>query len=134
MTIDQGRRTRPTGGMELYAWLFMRVSGLTLIVMVLIHFAIMHVITDIQDINFAFVVKRFATPFWISYDLVDADPGLVPRPERLAHHHRRLREVAALARDVALGSVRRRIGFSCRWYGDAGYFQTRCRPRYRAIA
>jgi succinate dehydrogenase / fumarate reductase membrane anchor subunit len=70
MTIDQGRRTRPAGGLELYAWLFMRVSGLTLIVMVLIHFAIMHVINDIQDINFAFVVQRFATPFWISYDLV----------------------------------------------------------------
>jgi succinate dehydrogenase / fumarate reductase, membrane anchor subunit len=70
MAIDQGRRTRPAGGLELYAWLFMRVSGLTLIVMVLIHFAIMHVINDIQDINFAFVVKRFATPFWISYDLV----------------------------------------------------------------
>jgi succinate dehydrogenase membrane anchor subunit len=68
--IDQGRRTRPAGGLELYAWLFMRVSGLTLIVMVLIHFAIMHVINDIQDINFAFVAKRFATPFWISYDLV----------------------------------------------------------------
>jgi succinate dehydrogenase / fumarate reductase membrane anchor subunit len=70
VTIDQGRRTRPAGGLELYAWLFMRVSGLTLIVMVLIHFAIMHVINDIQDINFAFVAKRFATPFWISYDLV----------------------------------------------------------------
>ena len=70
MAIDQGRRTRPAGGFELYAWLFMRVSGLTLIVMVLIHFAIMHVINDIQDITFAFVVKRFGTPFWISYDLV----------------------------------------------------------------
>jgi succinate dehydrogenase / fumarate reductase membrane anchor subunit len=70
VAIDQGRRTRPAGGLELYAWLFMRVSGLTLIVMVLIHFAIMHVINDIQDINFAFVVKRFGTPFWISYDLV----------------------------------------------------------------
>ena len=69
MAIDQGRRTRPTGGIELYAWLFMRVSGIVLIIMVLIHFAIMHVITDIHDINFAFVAKRFATPFWISYDL-----------------------------------------------------------------
>ena len=69
MAIDQGRRTRPTGGIELYAWLFMRVSGIVLIIMVLIHFAIMHVITDIRDINFAFVAKRFATPFWISYDL-----------------------------------------------------------------
>ena len=69
MAIDQGRRIRPTGGIELYAWLFMRVSGIVLIIMVLIHFAIMHVITDIKDINFAFVAKRFATPFWISYDL-----------------------------------------------------------------
>jgi succinate dehydrogenase / fumarate reductase membrane anchor subunit len=56
--------------MELYAWLFMRVSGLILVIMVLIHFAIMHVINDIQDISFAFVVKRFATPFWISFDLI----------------------------------------------------------------
>jgi len=70
MGIEQGRRTRPTGRMELYAWLFMRVSGLILVIMVLVHFAIMHVINDIQDISFAFVVKRFATPFWISFDLI----------------------------------------------------------------
>src|SRR5262245_52736795 len=70
MAIDQGRRTRPAGGLELYAWLCMRVSGLAWLVMVLIHFAIMHVINDSHDINFAFVVKRFGTPFWISYDLV----------------------------------------------------------------
>ena len=53
-----------------YSWLFMRVSGLILVIMVLVHFAIMHVINDIQDISFAFVVKRFATPFWISFDLI----------------------------------------------------------------
>jgi hypothetical protein len=34
--------------------------GIVLIIMVLIHFAIMHVITDIRDINFAFS-KRFMT-------------------------------------------------------------------------
>ena len=59
------------------AWLFMRVSGLILVIMVLVHFTIMHVINDIQDISFAFVVKRFATPFWISFDLIMLILGLV---------------------------------------------------------
>ena len=67
---SRGRRTRPTGRKWAHAWLFMRVSGLILVIMVLVHFAIMHVINDIQDISFAFVVKRFATPFWISFDLI----------------------------------------------------------------
>ena len=68
---DRVGRSRPTeSGFELYAWLFMRVSGVVLLLMALIHLAIMHLINDIEQINYAFVAARYATPFWRIYDLV----------------------------------------------------------------
>ena len=63
-------RPRPESGLELYAWLFMRVSGVVLLFMALGHLAIMHIINNIEVIDYAFVAKRFATPFWRTYDLV----------------------------------------------------------------
>ena len=41
-----GGRPRPTGGLELYAWLFMRVSGIALLLLALGHLAIMHLINS----------------------------------------------------------------------------------------
>jgi len=68
-----GRRhgfLRPArGNFELYAWVFMRVSGVLLVVLVLAHFAIMHVFGGGLDrVNFAFVSGRWANPFWRVYD------------------------------------------------------------------
>ena len=63
-------RPRPDSGLELYAWLFMRISGVVLLFMALGHLAIMHIINNIEVIDYAFVAKRFATPFWRTYDLV----------------------------------------------------------------
>ena len=63
-------RARPDSGLELYAWLFMRISGVVLLFMALGHLCIMHIINNIEVINYAFVAKRFATPFWRTYDLV----------------------------------------------------------------
>jgi len=63
-------RARPESGFELYAWLFMRVSGLVLLLMALLHLAIMHIINNIEVINYQFVARRYATPFWRTYDLV----------------------------------------------------------------
>ena len=56
--------------MELYAWFFMRISGIVLLLMVLGHFSIMHLINNIEVINYQFVAQRFVTPFWRTYDLV----------------------------------------------------------------
>jgi len=63
-------RPRPESGLELYAWLFMRVSGVVLLVMALLHLAIMHIINNIEVINYQFVARRYLTPFWRTYDLV----------------------------------------------------------------
>lgn len=63
--------SRPRGSaFELWSWVFMRVSGLILVVMALLHFAIMHVFTPTEEVNFAFVAARFSTPFWRTYDLI----------------------------------------------------------------
>ncbi|HVA00219.1 MAG TPA: succinate dehydrogenase [Terriglobia bacterium] len=63
-------RPRPQGGIDLLAWIFMRVSGVVLLLMVLVHLAIMHIINNIEVINYHFVAQRYATPFWRTYDLV----------------------------------------------------------------
>lgn len=63
-------RPRPSGGLELYAWIFMRVSGVVLLFLALGHLTVMHVINSIEVIDYEFVAGRFATPFWRTYDLV----------------------------------------------------------------
>lgn len=63
-----GGRAKPAGGLELYAWLFMRVSGLLLLLLALGHLAIMHLIHSVDEINFAFVAGRWANPLWRLYD------------------------------------------------------------------
>jgi succinate dehydrogenase / fumarate reductase, membrane anchor subunit len=63
-------RPRPAGGKELYAWIFMRASGLALVLLALGHLVIMHLINSIDNINFEFVAQRYETPFWKVYDLL----------------------------------------------------------------
>jgi succinate dehydrogenase / fumarate reductase membrane anchor subunit len=63
-------RRRPGRGSsyELYAWVFMRVSGVFLMLLVLGHVLIVHVITDISMVNYVFVAHRWESPFWRTYD------------------------------------------------------------------
>jgi succinate dehydrogenase / fumarate reductase membrane anchor subunit len=63
-------RPRPQGGIDLLAWIFMRVSGVVLLFMVLAHLAIMHIIHNVEVINYHFVAERYATPFWRTFDVV----------------------------------------------------------------
>ena len=69
------RRKRPSQGasktsFEMYAWVFMRVSGLLLVVLVLGHLLIMNILDGgVQRINFGFVAGRWASPFWQTWDL-----------------------------------------------------------------
>ena len=64
------RRVRGRTNTELYAWLFMRVSGVLLVVLVLGHLFIMNILDGgVQRINFGFVAGRWASPFWQFWDL-----------------------------------------------------------------
>ncbi len=63
-----GGHIRPLGGLELSAWIFMRVSGVVLLFMALIHLAVMHIINNVDVIDYAFVARRYALPFWRIYD------------------------------------------------------------------
>ncbi|MEO6880447.1 MAG: succinate dehydrogenase hydrophobic membrane anchor subunit [Mycobacteriaceae bacterium] len=65
-----GRRTGGRSNFELYAWLFMRLSGLALVVLVLGHLFIMNILDGgVHRINFAFVAGRWSSPFWQFWDL-----------------------------------------------------------------
>jgi succinate dehydrogenase / fumarate reductase membrane anchor subunit len=64
------QRPKPSERFETYAWLYVRVSGLLLILMVLTHFGIMHLHYGVGHIDFAVVAARYRTPFWRVYDLV----------------------------------------------------------------
>ncbi|HLI50569.1 MAG TPA: succinate dehydrogenase hydrophobic membrane anchor subunit [Thermomicrobiaceae bacterium] len=63
-------RERPRGGsnFELYSWYFFRISGVLLIFLVLTHVILLHVVTTVDDINYNFVVRRWASPFWRAND------------------------------------------------------------------
>lgn len=63
-----GGRLRPVGGFELYLWLFMRVSGVLLLLLALGHLAIMHLVHNVDEIDFAFVATRYRNPLWRMYD------------------------------------------------------------------
>jgi succinate dehydrogenase / fumarate reductase membrane anchor subunit len=62
--------TKPESRWDLYSWLFLRVSGLALVVLALRHMVIMHLLNNVGSIDYQFVVRRYATPFWPTYDLV----------------------------------------------------------------
>src|SRR5207248_6647415 len=56
---------------ELYSWLFMRISGLALIILVLGHLLIMNILDGgVHRINWGFVAGRWASPFWQVWDLL----------------------------------------------------------------
>ena len=72
-TLDapRSRRQIAKNNFELNAWLFMRVSGVVLIVLVLGHLFIMNILDGgVHRINFAFVAGRWASPFWQLWDLL----------------------------------------------------------------
>ncbi len=64
-------RRRARSNFELYSWIFMRVSGVLLVVLVLGHLFIMNILDGgVQRINFGFVAGRWASPFWQVWDLL----------------------------------------------------------------
>ncbi|HEY8449013.1 MAG TPA: succinate dehydrogenase [Bacillota bacterium] len=67
---DVKAEPRSRGNFELITWFFMRISGIILLFLVLGHWAIMHILHDIEQINYAFVAERWTSPFWRTYDML----------------------------------------------------------------
>lgn len=70
--LAQPRSTRQNrrGNFEMYSWMFMRASGIVLVILVLGHLFIMNILDGgVHRINFAFVAGRWSSPFWQVWDL-----------------------------------------------------------------
>jgi succinate dehydrogenase membrane anchor subunit len=65
-TTERPARARP--GFEAWSWLFMRLSGLALVFLALLHFAITHVLNDVVETDYRFVANRWGNPFWQVFD------------------------------------------------------------------
>jgi succinate dehydrogenase / fumarate reductase, membrane anchor subunit len=64
-------RRQSRGNVEKYSWIFMRVSGVVLLVLVFGHLLIMNILDGgVQRINFGFVAGRWSSPFWQLWDLL----------------------------------------------------------------
>ena len=48
--------------------MFMRLSGLALVFLALIHFAITHIVNDVAHTNYDFVAQRWHNPLWRLFD------------------------------------------------------------------
>src|SRR5690554_4161236 len=73
MTTIESPRTRPTRNRgvnwEKWGWVYMRASGVVLVVLIFGHLFVNLVAGDgVSAIDFAFVAGKWADPFWIAWD------------------------------------------------------------------
>jgi succinate dehydrogenase / fumarate reductase membrane anchor subunit len=72
-TIEAPRSARPasrSSNMEKWGWIYMRASGVVLVVLIFGHLFINLLAAEggIKAIDFAFVAGKWASPFWQVYD------------------------------------------------------------------
>ena len=68
-----GTKVKPASGLELRAWYFMRISGLLLVFLAVGHLFIMHLVNNVETINYAFIAGRWEAkgifgPLWRIWD------------------------------------------------------------------
>jgi len=69
-TIQAPRSKQARGNFELNSWLFMRFSGVLLVVLVIGHlFVNLMTGEGINAVDFAFVAGKWSNPFWQTWDL-----------------------------------------------------------------
>ena len=62
------RAPRRRRSFETWSWFFMRLSGLALLFLALIHFAITHIVNDVVATDSDFVARRWDNPLWRLFD------------------------------------------------------------------
>jgi succinate dehydrogenase / fumarate reductase membrane anchor subunit len=71
-------REPPRRTAELWWWVFMRVSGVLLLVLAVGHVLIMHVVGNgVDRVDFGFVAVRWQNPFWQTWDWLMLSLALV---------------------------------------------------------
>ena len=71
IAAPRSQRTASRTNYELYGWVFMRVSGVLLMVLIFGHLYLNLLDGDgIQAIDFAFVAGKWASPVWQVWDLL----------------------------------------------------------------
>ncbi len=68
MAVAERSSRRPRQNFETWSWFFMRVSGLVLLFLALIHFSITHIINDVVETDSVFVAARWDNPLWRLFD------------------------------------------------------------------
>ncbi len=64
------RSGKSAGNFEMLAWLFMRLSGVILVVLIFVHLYVNLVMGDgIKGVDFGFVAGKWASPIWQFWDL-----------------------------------------------------------------
>ncbi len=53
---------------ETWSWFFMRLSGLALVFLALVHFSVTHIVNDVVDTDYDFVADRWGNPLWRIFD------------------------------------------------------------------
>ncbi|HWC11307.1 MAG TPA: succinate dehydrogenase, hydrophobic membrane anchor protein [Acidimicrobiales bacterium] len=66
--VPAGARARRGRSFETWSWFFMRLSGLALVFLALLHFAITHILNDVVDTDYDFVARRWDNPLWRVFD------------------------------------------------------------------
>jgi succinate dehydrogenase / fumarate reductase membrane anchor subunit len=62
---------RRPSSFEIWSWFFMRISGIVLLFLVLIHLYIMHLVdAGVERVNFEFVSARWDNVGWKSFDWI----------------------------------------------------------------
>lgn len=68
MAVEPKSGQKQRRGFEAWSWLFMRLSGLALVFLALLHFAITHVLNDVVHTDYRFVADRWDNPLWQLFD------------------------------------------------------------------
>ena len=59
---------RPRQNFETWSWFFMRISGLALVFLALVHFSLTHIVNDVVETDARFVAARWSNPLWRLFD------------------------------------------------------------------